>query len=180
MPPPCGVRITTGQLQAAAGAMAHARHVVDDLIQRRIQETHELNFRHRLQSVRRHADRHAGDRRLGQRRVLNPVRAEARLQPGGGAEHAAVRADVLADHDDRCVMLHFPAMRHCDGLDHGYFRQFNDRWAWSAYLRAVARCSCRCAGRTANKWSNMASVDGLRLPRDIRRPRHRPAAAQSS
>ena len=30
------------------------------------------------------------------------------LQPGGRAEHAAVRADVLADHDDAVVVLHFP------------------------------------------------------------------------
>ena len=57
--------------QAAAGPMAHARHVIDDLIERRIHEAHELDFRDGLQALRRHADRHAGDGRLGERRVLH-------------------------------------------------------------------------------------------------------------
>ena len=116
--------------QATAGAVAHARHVVDDLIERRIHESHELDFRHRLQAVRRHAHRHAGDGRFRQRRVLHALRAEARLQTRGGAKHAAVRAHVLTDHDDAGVVLHFPAMRHRDGFDHGYFRQFNGPGAW--------------------------------------------------
>jgi hypothetical protein len=42
-------------------------------------------------------------------------------------KNAAVDAHILTDHDDGLVMLHLPAMRHRDGLDHGYFRQFNDR-----------------------------------------------------
>ena len=65
-----------------------------------------------------HADRHAGDQAFGQRRVLHALGAEALLQAGGGAEHAAVDADVLADHDDVRIVLHLPAMRHRDGFDH--------------------------------------------------------------
>ena len=105
--------------------------MVHDLIQRRIQESHELNFRDGLQPMRRHPHRHAGDGRFRQRRILHPVLAEAFLKPGGGAEHAAVGAHILSDHDHVGVMLHFPAMRHRDGFNHGYFRQFNDRWVSS-------------------------------------------------
>src|SRR3984957_2023036 len=114
--------------ETAAGAMAHARHVIDDLVESRIEKAHELDLGHRFQAVRRHADGHARDHRLGERRVLDPVLAEAGLQPRGRAEYAAIGADILTDHDDRVVMLHLPAMRHRDGLDHGYLRQVNDRW----------------------------------------------------
>ena len=44
--------------------------------------------------------RHAGDHVLGERRVLHALLAELLLQPDGRAEHAAVHADVLAEHDD--------------------------------------------------------------------------------
>jgi hypothetical protein len=117
--------------QAATGAVTHARHMVHDLIERRIQKSHELDFCDGLQSLRRHPHRHAGDGRLRERRILHPVLAEAFLQPRGGAEHTTVDPHVLTDHDHVGVMLHFPAMRHRDGFNHGYFRQFNDRWIWS-------------------------------------------------
>src|SRR5882672_11319880 len=106
--------------------ITHARHVIDDLVESRIEEAHELDLGHRFQAVRRHADGHARDHGLGERRVLDAVRAEPRLQARGRAEHAAIGADILTDHDDGVVMLHLPAMRHRDGLDHGYLRQFND------------------------------------------------------
>jgi hypothetical protein len=73
------------------------RHVVGDLVERGIQESHELDLGHYLQALRGHAHRHAADEAFGQRRVLHAQGAEALLQPGGGAEHAAVHADVLAD-----------------------------------------------------------------------------------
>src|ERR1700730_6217199 len=114
--------------ETAASPMAHARHVIDDLVESRIEKAHELDLGHRFQAVRRHADGHARDHGLGERRVLDAVRAEPGLQARGRAEHAAIGADILADHDDGVVMLHLPAMRHRDGLDHGYLRQFNDRW----------------------------------------------------
>ncbi len=113
--------------ETAASPITHARHVIDDLVESRIEESHELDLGHRFQAVRRHADGHARDHGFGERRVLDAVLAEPGLQPRGRAEHAAIGADVLTEHDDGVVMLHLPAMRHRDGLDHGYLRQFNDR-----------------------------------------------------
>src|SRR3984893_3040981 len=114
--------------ETAASPMAHARHVIDDLVESRIEKAHELDLGHRFQAVRRHADGHARDHGLGERRVLDAGRAGPGLQAPGRAGHAAIGADILTDHDDGVVMLHLPAMRHRDGLDHGYLRQFNDRW----------------------------------------------------
>jgi hypothetical protein len=117
----CSNHHRTGQ--PAAGAIAHAREVIDDLIERRIKKAHELDFSDGLQAMRGHADGHARDGRFGERRVLHTILAEAFLQPCGGPEHAAVDADVLADHHDGIVMPHFPAMRQRDGFHHGDCRQ---------------------------------------------------------
>jgi hypothetical protein len=103
--------------QAAAGAVPHARHMVGDLVQRRVQEAHELDLGHGLQSLRGHAHRHAGDQALGQRRVLHAQRPEALLQPDGGAEHAAVDAHVLAQHDHVRIVLERAREREVDAFD---------------------------------------------------------------
>ena len=50
------------------------------------------------------ADGEAGDGGFVQRRVEDALGAEALLQAGGGAEHAAVDADVLAQHHDGVVV----------------------------------------------------------------------------
>ena len=47
--------------QPAAGAVAQPRGVVGELIDCRIDEAHELDLGHRLQPLRRQADRDAGD-----------------------------------------------------------------------------------------------------------------------
>ena len=44
--------------------------------------------------------------RLADRRVDDPLRAEAVEEAGGDAEGAAVGADVLAEHEDPLVLLH--------------------------------------------------------------------------
>ena len=72
---------------------------------------------HRPQAVDGRADRGADDHRLGQRRVDDPVVAELGPQPVGGQEHAALLADVLAEHDDRLVAAHLLGERLADGLD---------------------------------------------------------------
>ena len=103
--------------------------------------------------------------------------AEARLQPRGRAEHAAVHADVLTDHDHVVVVLHFPAMRHCDGLDHGYFRQLNDRWIvrWaSRRICAPPRAArCRCARQLGEQMIEHGIGRGLRAASSIRSPPRR-------
>ena len=65
---------------------------------------------------------HAGDQSLGQRRVEHALRAEALLQAAGGAEHAAVDADILAEHDDVAIVLQFPGLREIDRLHHAHHR----------------------------------------------------------
>ena len=78
--------------------------MADDLIERRIDEARELDLGDRAEPGGRHADRDAADRELGERRVDHPVRAEALEQALGRAEHAAVLADVLAQHHDARVL----------------------------------------------------------------------------
>ena len=57
-----------------------------------------------------------------ERRVDHALRPEALLQPDGGAEHAAVDADVLAEHDDVRVLLHGARERQVDGFDQRHLR----------------------------------------------------------
>ena len=84
---------------AALGAVAVAGELALDLVERLAAEAEELQFGHRHQPAAGQADRRADDRRLGQRGVDDALGAEALLQAVGGAEHAAVDADVLAEHD---------------------------------------------------------------------------------
>jgi hypothetical protein len=76
--------------------VAHAAHVIHDLIDRRVHEPHELDFGHRFQSLCCHADADAGDHVFGERGVLHAVRAEAFQQADRGAKYPAALADVLA------------------------------------------------------------------------------------
>ncbi len=110
-----------GAGETPARAVAHARQVIDDLIHRGIDEAHELNFGDRLQALDRHADRHAGDHALRERRVLHAILAEFFLQALRRAKDAAVDADVFAQHDDCRVVRHLPGMGQGNGFDHGYF-----------------------------------------------------------
>src|SRR4051812_19323801 len=103
--------------QPSLRPMPQASGVVQDLVDRRIGEARELDFGHRPQALGGHADRHAGDQPLGERRVGDALGTEALLQPGGGAEYAAVDADVLAQHDDAIVVLHGPRERQVDRLN---------------------------------------------------------------
>jgi hypothetical protein len=53
--------------------------VVQQLIDARIEKSHELNFADRLEALRRHADAEAGDQRFRQRRVKDTLAPEAPL-----------------------------------------------------------------------------------------------------
>jgi hypothetical protein len=90
--------------EAAAGAGAQARGVADEVVDHRVHEAVELRFGHGLHALRRHADAEAGDRGFVQRRVEHALGAEALLQAGRGAEHAAVDADVLAQQQHALVV----------------------------------------------------------------------------
>src|SRR4051812_29648833 len=81
--------------QAAACAIAHAGHVVADLIERRVNETHELDFGHRSQPLCGHAEGHAGNHAFSERRVLHTIFTELLLESCGGTEDTTVQSDVL-------------------------------------------------------------------------------------
>ena len=63
--------------EPSAAAVAKAPAVVQQLVDGRIAETHELELRHRAQAFRRHAYRHAGDHRFGERRGEHAPVSEA-------------------------------------------------------------------------------------------------------
>ena len=91
--------------------------MVHELIDAGIDETHELDFAHGLEPLRRHADAKAADQELGERRVDHPLGAEPLLQSHGGAENAAVDADVLAQHHHVGILLHGAGQRQIDRFD---------------------------------------------------------------
>ncbi len=104
---------------APARARAHARGVTGDVLHHRIDEAFELRLGDRFHALRGETDREAGDRRLVERRIDHALVAELLLQADRRAEHAAVDADVLAEHDDGIVVLHFVGERLGDGFDEG-------------------------------------------------------------
>src|SRR5262245_53930248 len=105
----------------ATRAMPQPAHVVHDLIDRRIQKAHELNFRDGLHALGGKADTHAGDHILGERRVLYAVRPEAFEESGGSAKDTAALADILTEHEHARIVFELPRLRHRDGFDHCYF-----------------------------------------------------------
>ena len=111
-----------GASQPPLGAVAQPRGMVHQLIDAGIKKAHELDFADRLEPLRRHADAEPADQELGERRVDHPFRAEALLQTDGGAEDAAVDADVLAENDDVGILVHGAGERQIDGLDQGELR----------------------------------------------------------
>jgi len=54
--------------------------------------------------------------------VYSALGAESLLKPDGGAEDAAVDADVFAEHDDVGILLHGAGKRQIDGFDQRHLR----------------------------------------------------------
>ena len=63
--------------EPAAGAVAQARGVIQQLVDRGIDEAHELDLGDGPQALRREPDAHAGDQRFRERRVDDALGAEA-------------------------------------------------------------------------------------------------------
>jgi hypothetical protein len=91
--------------------------MVHQLIDAWIEEAHELNFANRLESLRRHADAQSADQQLGERRIDHALGTEPLLQAHGGAEDAAIDADVLAEQNDVRLLFHGAGQRQVDGFD---------------------------------------------------------------
>ena len=85
-----------GAGEAPAGAVAQARGMVQELVEGRVDEAHELDLGDRPEPLGGHTDGHAGDEGLRERRIEHPLGPEALREPRGGAEHAAVHAHVFA------------------------------------------------------------------------------------
>ena len=92
-----------GQRELAPRPVAQLGEVAGDLLEGGVGERVELHLDDRDEAVHRHADGGADDAGLGERRVEDPVLAEAAGQPVGDAEDPAERADVLAEDDDAVV-----------------------------------------------------------------------------
>src|SRR5688500_9382352 len=108
-----------GDLVLAAAAVADLRGLRHQLVEAGEDEVLELDLRDRAQAVRRHADGGADDERLVERRVEHARIAVLRPEAVGGAEDAAVLADVLAEDDDVAVAAHGLVEGVRDGLDQG-------------------------------------------------------------
>ena len=93
--------------------------MVHQLVDRRIDEAGELDLGDRAKALRGKADRHPGDGPFGERRVEDAVGSEALQEPVGGAEDAALGGDILAEDEDRGILLHGASERQIDGLDQG-------------------------------------------------------------
>ena len=134
MPAPCGRAQHHRAAEPPLRAVAQPRGVVHQLIDAGIEESHELDLADRLQALRRHADAQSADQQFGKRRIDHALRSETLLQSDGGAEDAAVDADILAEHDDIGVVLHRAGERQIDGFDQRHLRHrtlpsSSARWA---------------------------------------------------
>ena len=90
----------------AGGAVADLGRLADQVVRRGVDEVGELDLGDRSQPAHGEADRQAGDRELGHRRVDDAIAAEPLLEAFGGPEDASQPADVLAEDDDPGVTLH--------------------------------------------------------------------------
>ena len=95
-----------GHAEVAVGAVVDLGRLAHDLVERGVDEVGELDLGDRAQVGQCQPDGDADDRRLGERCVDHPPVAELGVQPVGGAEHAAARAHVLAEHEHSLVGRH--------------------------------------------------------------------------
>lgn len=84
-----------GAVQAAAGAMAQACGVADQLLKGGVDKTHKLNFCHGFQSLSSHADGQAGNQSFRQWCINDSLRSKLLLQINRGAEDSAIAADIF-------------------------------------------------------------------------------------
>ena len=103
--------------EPAARAIAQSRGVIEDLIDRRIDEPHELDLGDRPKALRGEPDAHAGDEPFGERRIDDALLTEPLEQAGRRAEHSAVDADVFAEQDDARIGRELVRERLIDRLD---------------------------------------------------------------
>ena len=101
--------------------------MIEDLVYRGVAEAGELDFRNRLQPFDRHAYAHAGDEAFGKRCIDYALCAKTLGEAQRGAEHAAIHTHVLAEHDDRGIVLHLAFQRQIDGFNESDLRHLTSR-----------------------------------------------------
>src|SRR5699024_5991032 len=119
--------------------------LTDDRIVSRIHETIELHFDHRAITAERHADRGAGNPRLGQRRVDDPSGSEVMREPGRSAETRAEPADVFAHQHNLAIGIHGRAQTVVEGFcnrAHAMLPSCSAPTSMSASLQAVYSACC--------------------------------------
>src|SRR5580765_7621889 len=105
-------------VKAALRAHPVARAMVLDLVEALEREARELDLADRLETVERHPDRGADDRRFRERAVDDALGAVRPLQIVGHPEDSAVHADVLTQDEHVGVALHLLEERLVERLDH--------------------------------------------------------------
>ena len=103
-------------------AESHARDLLTDLVKRLVRKAEKLDLGDRPHSRDGEPQRRADDRCLGQRHVDHARLAVLRLETVGRAEHAAQRADVLAQDHHARVGGHRFVEAGADRLDHRQHR----------------------------------------------------------
>jgi hypothetical protein len=103
--------------RAAAVAIAQRGRLVDDLIEAARDEVGELHLGDRAVAAQRRADADADDRRLGDGRIDHAHLAELLVQSLGHAEGAAVRTDVLTQHEHLRIAAHLFGERLADRFE---------------------------------------------------------------
>ena len=98
------------QIDRAAVRVPIGRGVEEDFGPRAEHEVGVLQLGDRAHPAQRHADGHADDEVLADRRVEDAI-AELLRHATSDAPHAAERADVLTEDDDRVVAPQFDAQR---------------------------------------------------------------------
>src|SRR3989344_4753845 len=145
----------------AAASRPYADRVAQNLVEGRVHEPGKLYLGHRAHAVDGQPDRGADDAELCQRGVAHALRAELPDEAVRCAEHAAVKAHVLAEDHDLLVALHLLAQCHVDGLDNrrdghwnpisficrssrsgicSNFPTCSSMWSWYFFRRASLYC----------------------------------------
>src|SRR5271154_4850575 len=124
--------------ELTARPVAEPRRLGHDLIVARIHIVSELDFGDGPKPLGTHADRHANDPRLVDRRVEAAGLAIFALQAIGAAKDAAEIANILAEHHHALVLGHLAIHRVADRLDHRHSRH--------GYTPSCWRCSRKWRG----------------------------------
>src|SRR5713226_897520 len=111
--------------ELASGPVAHLRGLGNDLVERRVDEVHELDLGDRTKAVEGHPDRGPNDSSLREGRIEDAV-GEFVQEALRATEDAAVAADVFSEDDYAVVPSHLFAQRVVDRLDHRHRRHVHD------------------------------------------------------